>query len=45
MRFAIRFIGILGVILVALVACSSNLRELLPLADDKPTFMYFYTDN
>jgi hypothetical protein len=37
----IALVGLLG-----LAACQGNVASVsLPLAQDKPTFLYFYTDN
>lgn len=43
-------IGVLGTLLLLLTACGRDSsipteRELLPLADDKPTFVFFFADN
>jgi ABC-type glycerol-3-phosphate transport system substrate-binding protein len=42
--YAVKLMALLGAIL-ALAACSSGTAAPLPLAQDKPTFMFFYTDN
>lgn len=44
------FIGFFGTLLLLLTACgrSSSVpaaNEALPLAEDKPTFIFFFTDN
>lgn len=36
-------LGLVGLLLFTLVACNTPTVE-LPLADDKPTFLFFYTD-
>lgn len=43
----VKLITLLSATLLALVACSSNAAPdvPLPLAEDKPTFVFFYTDN
>lgn len=35
---------LLGALLLALTGCGSN-KIALPLADDQPTVLFFYTDN
>jgi hypothetical protein len=44
------FIGFLGTLLLLLTACGRSPSapaesEALPLAEDKPTFIFFFTDN
>jgi hypothetical protein len=44
----LRRIGLLSLVLFALAACGSNrkpIEELLPLAEERPTFVYFFTPN
>jgi hypothetical protein len=47
----IRIFGLIVTALVALTACGSGsnqnveVRELLSLSDERPTFIYFFTDN
>lgn len=43
-------ISVLGTLLLLLTACSGSPStptesEALPLAEDKPTFIFFFTDN
>ena len=43
-------IGFLGTLLLLLTACGRSssvpaVNEALPLAEDKPTFIFFFTDN
>ena len=48
MRFFIKWTGLVTAILVALGACGSGGRdfsEMLPLAANRPTFVFFYSDN
>jgi hypothetical protein len=48
MHDIIKWIALLVAIMLALVACSSGgstPSQALPLATDRPTFVYFYTDN
>jgi len=44
------FISLIGALILLLTACGSNLprpteTETLPIAGDKPTFIFFFTDN
>jgi hypothetical protein len=44
----LRNIGLLSLAVLVLVACGSNrkpIEELLPLAEERPTFVYFFTPN
>lgn len=38
-----RLLGLISLLLVILTACNSTPVE-LPLTEDRPTFLFFYTD-
>ncbi|MEM9951777.1 MAG: hypothetical protein AAF846_09270 [Chloroflexota bacterium] len=39
----IKLSGLLALLLMSILACTSTTVE-LPLADDRPTLLFFYTD-
>ncbi|MEO1166731.1 MAG: hypothetical protein AAFV98_23335 [Chloroflexota bacterium] len=38
-----KLLGVLSALMLLLTACNTN-SVAIPLADDRPTFLYFYTD-
>lgn len=40
-----RLLTVVGALLLALTACAPTQQAMLPLAEGKPTLLFFYTEN